>query len=248
MSIKKQCPIISITLLILIVNTAAAVELSFEQKLVSSDGLADDRFGYSFDMDGHRAIIGQEFGDGAYIFNFNGTEWVETAKILPDDIEPIDLFGLSVSISGNWVLIGSYKDQTDHYNEGSVRFFRYENQQWIEHQKIRASNTMRYLWFGTTVHIDGLRAFVTAGGVDANDNGPGQIYYYEFDGTLWREKQIIFPQDGQRQDFFGEDFVIQGDQALIGARWQDHDGYSHVLTGYTCHSLICLTSFYHLDS
>ncbi|WP_395373916.1 hypothetical protein [Marinicella sp. W31] len=228
MSIKKQNPIISITLLILIVNTAAAVEMSFEQKLISSDGLADDRFGYSFDIDGHRAIIGQQFGSGAYIFNYDGTEWVETAKILPDDVESSDLFGVTVSISGNWVLIGSSKDQTDHYDEGSVRFFRYENQQWIEHQKIHASNTMRGLWFGTTVHIDGLRAFVTSGGVNANENQSGQIYYYEFDGTLWREKQIIFPHDGTRQDFFGDDFVIEGDQALIGAGWHDNDEYTKI--------------------
>ena len=87
---------------------------SSEVKLTASDGAEDDNFGIAVSISGEYAIVGADNDDNghwsgsAYIFHFDGTSWVEQQKLLPYDGVTDDLFGRSVSIDGNYVIVGSY--------------------------------------------------------------------------------------------------------------------------------------------
>ena len=84
-----------------------------EAKLLASDGDADDRFGCSVSISGNTAVIGAvddeemgTFAGSAYVYQFNGIEWVQAAKLMPGDSQSGDQFGYSVSIEGDLVIIG----------------------------------------------------------------------------------------------------------------------------------------------
>jgi hypothetical protein len=82
-------------------------------KLSGSDVQSDDRFGHAVSVDGQRALVGayghDVLGDdagAAYVFEYDGLQWQETAKLLADDGQAFDQFGWSVSLSGDRAVVG----------------------------------------------------------------------------------------------------------------------------------------------
>lgn len=85
---------------------------------MTSDGVSGDMLGRHIGMsyDGSRIIVGTRCWQGgnhnqgaAYLFEWSGSDYVETYKFTASDGAPDDLFGLSVSMTsdGNTVVIGS---------------------------------------------------------------------------------------------------------------------------------------------
>ncbi|MCK4658556.1 MAG: hypothetical protein KAV82_03455 [Phycisphaerae bacterium] len=99
-----------------------------EAKLLASDGAEDDRFGRSVSISGDTAVIGAPATYGyasgsAYVFRFNGLNWVEEAKLLASDGVAGDYFGRSVSVSGDTTVIGAWADDDNGDDSGSAYVF-----------------------------------------------------------------------------------------------------------------------------
>ena len=103
-------------------------------KLTASDGATNDWFGYSVSIssDGTTALIGAYYDDdkgansgSAYVFKYNGTAWIQQAKLTASDGAASDYFGNSVSISsdGTTALIGAYADDDKGADSGSAYVF-----------------------------------------------------------------------------------------------------------------------------
>ena len=80
--------------------------------LPAPDGGLNDEFGYSVCIDGDHLIIGaREAGSfqtgAAYIFKNDGTNWKKEAKLVASDGTHADTFGSSVSISGDYAIVGA---------------------------------------------------------------------------------------------------------------------------------------------
>ena len=78
-------------------------------------------------VDGHVAVVGASNHDdsgpnygAAYIFRFDGTEWVETTKLLASDGAGDDLFGFSVAFNGEVAVVGAEQHDDDGSATGSV--------------------------------------------------------------------------------------------------------------------------------
>ena len=104
-----------------------------EQRLTASDGSVRDSFGQSVSVNGNMAVIGADRARGpdgrpwgsAYVFSFDGTFWVEEEKLTASDAAFSDLFGHSVSVSGNTALVGAPSaDCAAGLNCGSAYVFR----------------------------------------------------------------------------------------------------------------------------
>src|SRR5690606_10618039 len=83
-----------------------------QDKLVASDAQASDYFGYSVAVSGDTVVVGTPFEDSAgssagtaYVFVRNGTSWVQQDKLMANDAEMLDQFGLSVAVSGDTVVV-----------------------------------------------------------------------------------------------------------------------------------------------
>jgi hypothetical protein len=106
---------------------------SLEQKLLASDGLAFDRFGYSTAVRGNTVAVGAREDDTAagpdtgsqYIFTRTGTVWTQTQKLLPTDSFNGDRFGVSSTFSGTGDLVigAAEKALTNPNGQGAVYTF-----------------------------------------------------------------------------------------------------------------------------
>ncbi len=91
-----------------------------EQELTASDGAQFDGFGSSVAVSGDRGVVGAP-GDNtpagrsagsAYLFVGSGSAWIEQGKLTAPDGAADDVFGWSVSVSGDTVLVGAPDDDT----------------------------------------------------------------------------------------------------------------------------------------
>ena len=95
-----------------------------QQKLLASDGVAGDQFGWSVSVDGNTAVIGAPFAEGdgaAYVFVRNGSVWSEQQKLFASDGLAVD-FGWSVSVDGDTAVIGD--DEAHDYTGAAYVFVR----------------------------------------------------------------------------------------------------------------------------
>ncbi len=95
--------------------------------LTASDGDIDDWLSYSVDISGRTIVAGAFHDDdsgnesgAAYIFRYNGTQWIEELKLKASDGELGDQFGICVAISGFNVVIGSVNDDDNGTDAGAV--------------------------------------------------------------------------------------------------------------------------------
>jgi hypothetical protein len=86
-----------------------------QEHLFSSDGKAGDFFGRSVAISGDTAVVGAQYHDvgvnadqgSAYVFDRIGNAWPERTKLTASDGGDVDLFGVSVAMSGGTALIGA---------------------------------------------------------------------------------------------------------------------------------------------
>jgi hypothetical protein len=201
-----------------------------EQKLTASDGVAGDQFGEGVAISGDLAVVGasQEVraGDGAaYIYRFDGMEWVEEQKLTASEVETLALFGGAVAIDGDAVVIGSAGEDIVGADSGAAYVFRRDTPDtsvsgiWSEEAKLTASDAANGDQFATSVDISGDGVIVGT----PQDDDPvlggttGSAYVYRFDGFDWVEEQKLTAPSPAPGELFGNSVAIDGDAALIGA-------------------------------
>ncbi|WP_019987054.1 FG-GAP repeat protein [Rudanella lutea] len=134
---------------------------SQKTKLVANDGLANDHFGASVAVYGENAIVGATGDDigsninqgAAYVFGWSGTTWLQQAKLVADDGLSNDSFGRSVSISGDYVIVGASGDDVNgNTSQGSAYLFKRIGSTWTPYRKI-TDNAPANTNNGISVHL-----------------------------------------------------------------------------------------------
>ena len=201
---------------------------SQQAKLLASDGVAEDIFGYSVALSGDTALIGAMYdGDNgvhsgsAYIFTRTGTTWTQQQKLLASDGVTDAQFGISVALDGDTALIGANRDDDNGIKSGSAYVFTRNGTTWTQQAKLLASDGEAEDRFGFCVALNGDTAFI---GSEDDDNGnvSGSAYVFTRTGTSWAFQQKLLPSDGAALDWFGFSISLDGNTALIGA-WLDDD-------------------------
>ncbi|MCH7591151.1 MAG: S8 family serine peptidase, partial [Planctomycetes bacterium] len=143
-----------------VLTAAPPVEPCELQKLLASDAAVSDFFGGSVSVSGDTVVVGARLDDCAvgsncgagYVFRFDGTSWVQTAKLTASDAVVGDQFGNSVSVSGDTVVVGAKTDDCaagDHC--GSAYVFEKPATGWVdmtETAKLTASDAAGSDFFG----------------------------------------------------------------------------------------------------
>jgi hypothetical protein len=133
-----------------------------------------------------------------------------------------DHFGRSLSLSADTILVGADADDDNGPNAGAAYIFRFDpdTSQWLEEQKLLASDGTEGDFFGTSVAVFAEVALVGANGHDdaAESTGAAYVFRYDAQTSRWVEEQKLLASDGTELDRFGDSVSISGDVALIGAR------------------------------
>jgi hypothetical protein len=203
------------------------------QKLLASDATARDNFGYSVAVSGDTAVVGA-YGDddngsesgSAYVFRYDGSDWVEEAKLTASDGAAVDHFGFSVAVSGDTAVVGARRDDDSGSNSGSAYVFRYDGSDWVEEAKLTASDGAAFDWFGELVAVSGDTAVVGAFGDDDSGSNSGSAYVFRYDGSDWVEEAKLTASDGAVSDYFAFSVAVSGDTAVVGAIGDDDNWLS----------------------
>lgn len=209
------------------------------QSFQGSKSSANDDFGQYMSIFGDKAIIsayweggdidglGNVSGAGAtYFYHLESLVWVEKQRVLASDRAESDYFGCSVSISGDYAIIGAEGEDEDAAGtttksaSGSAYIFYYNGSSWSQVQKIKASDWNTYDSFGSSVAISGDRAIV---GANDKNNSTGAAYVFVLDAGVWSQEQKIVASVPGQQDYFGASVDIDGNYVVIGAELEDED-------------------------
>ncbi len=163
-----------------------------QAELTSLGGSVEDWFGSSVSIDGDYAIVGAE-QDGssgensgaAYIYKRSGTTWSEQAKLIASDGTDRALFGNSVSIKGDYAVIGAKGDDENGTNSGAAYIFEREGAGWVQKTKLTAWDGGARDYFGLSVSIDGDYVMVGAPYDDDKGQNTGSVYIFKRGGTSW---------------------------------------------------------------
>ncbi|GAH85253.1 unnamed protein product, partial [marine sediment metagenome] len=213
------------------IRAVDAVPWVEQQKLLASDGAGGDHFGNSVSVSGTTALVGALGDDdcgsasgSAYVFEDNGTAWVEVAKLTASDGALMDQFSRSVSVSGTTALIGAYTDDDCGSSSGSAYVFEKGVSGWSEVAKLTASDGAADDWFGLSVSVSGTTALIGAYRGDDCGNSSGSAYVFEDNGTAWVQVAKLLPSDSAALDYFGYSVSVSGTTALVGAYADDDCG------------------------
>jgi len=223
------------------VFTRSAGVWTEQQKLTASDAVANDRFGSAVAVDGTTAVIGAAglfFADdntgSAYVFTRSAGVWTEQQKLIAGDGANRDQFGFSVAMDGDTAVIGARNDDDNGADSGSAYVFTHNAGVWTEQQKLLASDGATRDRFGLKVAVDGDTALISGQGNDDNGTGSGSAYVFVRSAGVWTEQQKLIASDGSASDLFGVGLSVEGDTAVIGARFDDdnarNSGSAYVFT------------------
>ena len=207
-------------------------------RLLASDGGPDDEFGNQVAISGDRIIVGAEYHDGAggsnsgaaYVFELQGSTWVETVKLYAPDATINHYFGRSVDIVGDMAVVGTRFDQAWGYQSGAI--YLYEADEfgvWDYRQKLKATDGAQDDLFANSMATDGTWIVVGAYWKDGEGGEKaGAAYVIGNHGTFWFENQKLEASDQAANDFFGRSVAVDGERIVIGALNDEGSGSAYI--------------------
>jgi hypothetical protein len=205
-----------------------------DAKLVPLDYVGyEPYFGVSVCLDGDYAIVGAPMDESyednagvAYVFHFDGSNWVQQQKLVSSDIGPSDYFGSPVSISGDYAMIGAINATSQTIRSGAVYVFKRSGEQWTEQQKLFDIETSGSIAFGKAVSVQDNYLVVGAPNDFQYVYNAGSLFVYENDGSSWVQVAKIYASDAQESDKLGWSVDMCQGRAVAGAVLQDAGGYN----------------------
>ncbi|MFO0829708.1 MAG: hypothetical protein U0572_16325 [Phycisphaerales bacterium] len=189
-------------------------------KLTASDGQPSSLFGMYLALRGSRMVSGaghQQVGSmpyagKVYVFDFNGSAWIESAQIVASDAETGAVFGQDVAL-GDDRIVTSRLDEWLGFT-GSAYVFRLEGGTWIEEARLSAESPQSYDYF---YHLAMEGDLISVGADQRWGPGPGFVEVFRRTGTTWTREAHLTPSDGGFGDGFGMSTSIDGETMAIAS-------------------------------
>ena len=234
--------------------------LSQSHILSGDDTLAGDNFGYSLSMneDGNILVVGAPnktvtTGINAlnnagmvYIFNKNGSDWIQSTKISGSNCDSGDRFGHSLELSkdGLVLVVGAPNKNigsgiSTYTGAGLSYVFSNQSNDWVEIIKISGKDSKANDAFGSSVSLsrNGYVIGIGATGVGiGSSSNLGSIYLFsgtEFSSN-WQQNIKLTGNNSLTEDKFGYTIKVSSDGNIIFASSINNStgaGHVYVFTG-----------------
>ena len=212
------------------VFTQSGTTWSQQDKLVASDAQDDDHFGQSVAVDGTVIVAGAPEADSttifaepgttddpgfdsgvAYVFASDGTDWTEQEILVASDEAGTDNFGSAVAVEANTIVVGSSGDSVGFgSSEGSAFVFVNSGTDWVEEEKLIASDGLGSDRLGTSVSLSGGTVVAGAPNVDIDvaNQDSGAAYAFTINAPEFVGEEVEFFADDD-DDGFGDPNDVQ---------------------------------------
>ena len=205
--------------------------------LAASDGQSGDAFGSSVCIYRDLILVGTDAmdNDAVYLFEKPTGGWTnmtETARLTTCAGNTGDNFGFSVSIFDDVAVVGEDGNDDGGTDAGAVYLYQRPAGGWTdmtETAKLTASDSQSSDYFGCAVDIVEDTIVVGARYDDDNGYNSGSAYLFEKPIGGWAdmtETAKLTASDGDKSDDFGCAVDISEDMVVVGARYNDDNGYN----------------------
>ncbi len=203
------------------------INMTQTAKLMASDGMNDDEFGFSAAINGSTIAVGAPeapYSNGpgpgvAYLFVEPAQGWTnmtETAELTASDGMAGDNFGRSVSIDGDTVATGAIFANQQH---GAVYVFVEPASGW-ENMTETAELEPTTSKLGSSVVVAGNGSMIVAG-ANGQNNGKGAVYVFLKPPNGWittsKSNLIVKANNSRGGDYFGASVSVSGSTGVVGA-------------------------------
>ena len=233
--------------------------------LKASNAGAGDNFGASVAVSGDTVVVGASIEDGsatgvngadddaatnagaAYVFVRNAGVWSQQAYLKASNTDPDDGFGISVTVSGDTVVVGANgedgsattvngPDDDTLVTAGAAYVFVRIGGTWTQQAYLKPANAGLGDQFGNAVALAGDTLVVGAqqergstttvnGPVDDAALGAGAAYVFVRNAGVWSQQAYLKASNTEVNDFFGCAVAISGDTVAVGALGEDGGGF-----------------------
>ena len=210
--------------------TRSGTTWSVQQKITASDGAAGDYFGQYVSVSGDTLVVGAYLEDdggsnagAAYVFTRSGTTWTQQQKLVASDAAAGDMFGISVGMDGDNIIVGAVNEDEEGSNAGAAYVYTRSGTTWSQQQKITASDGAAGDGFGNRVDIDVSvsPATLVVSATQEATTGNGMAYVFTRSGTTWSQKAKLTASNAGAGDKFGSGIAIDDDTVVVGATGED---------------------------
>jgi len=232
--------------------------------LKASNTDASDWFGSSVAVSGDTVVVGAygEASNGtgvnggasnnaannagaAYVFVRTAGVWSQQAYLKASNTDAGDVFGFSVAVSGDTVVVGAPFEASNATgvngaapnnaanNAGAAYVFVRSAGVWSQQAYLKASNTDADNVFGFSVAVSGntvvvgaVRESSRARGVNGNQTnntapGAGAAYVFVRSAEVWSQQAYLKASNTDTGDWFGYSVAVSGDTVVVGANNED---------------------------
>lgn len=192
-------------------------------------------------VSGNVIVVGSEFGQQASVYVSPSGNWkdmVETATLYASDEMSCDLFGTSVSISGDTIVVGDPEDNCIGSQTGAAYVFVKPLGGWsgilTETAKLTASDALADAAVGTSVSVDGDTIIAGAPGpYTSGINGAAYVWVKPPGGwSSTTQTAELTASDAVAGDLFGNSVSISGGATVVGSPYlhsnHNHEGAAYV--------------------
>ena len=242
------------------------IDPTFSQQayLKANNSGASDNFGESVAISGDTVVVGARVeasnattvnGDGsnnsasyagaAYVFVRSGSSWSQQAYLKANNSEAGDVFGISVAVSGDTIVVGAYGEDSNAStvngdgsnnsanNAGAAYVFVRSGSSWSQQAYLKANNSQADDYFGQSVAVAGDTVVVgtiyeasnatTVNGDGSNNSAiqAGAAYVFVRSGSSWSQQAYLKANNSGADDQFGISVAVSGDTVVVGARLED---------------------------
>ena len=187
-------------------------------------------FAKSLAISGNTAVVGDasSYQSGtAHIYTHDGAKWQRIDVFHPKDGQNGDLFGTSVAIDGNRIVIGAPHHGSAPVKHGAAYVYELIEGVWTQTAKLTdesvndpvempgEQNLPRR--FGTAVAIDGDAIIIGSPEDSQAAFQAGAVYFHQFDQGSWSKGSKFLNENASPTDRLGRNVAIDGARAVAAA-------------------------------
>lgn len=192
-------------------------------ELLPPDPVSNMDFAEALAVDGNVILVGAD-GDlglagSAYVFRSNGDDqnpgWALEQKLLADDFPNTGNFGQSVAVQGDTAFVGASLTS-------AVYVFTFDkiSSMWVQTCKLTASDPTGVQRFGLSVAVSDDTLVIGDNLGETDGISAGAAYIFRLVESYWVQQDRLVPDLLEPGINFGIHVDVEGDLALVGARYE----------------------------
>lgn len=146
-----------------------------------------------------------------------GDTWRPQQRITASDGAAGDLFGYTVAMQGDTLVVGAVLEGEVGARSGAAYVYTRRDGRWTEQQKLKAREPHVGSQFGAALALDGDTLIASAAEDASQARSGGLVYVFGRQNGRFAEQQLLQPMSPSDGALYGYSLALQGNRLIVGA-------------------------------